>query len=170
MCSEWEALHEGLVRSIATKEAERRFQALKRWAPTTARFLAAPALVDYLAHAGGDLDEKDRIIMELALAARAGSAATLATALLLLGLWPGLDAVFAHQAPFYRRHIGELAAEIVARFTDQVRRLDPARVRRVAATLVRSTQRDVVRARLRDLRRRRRLSAVPVEVAEELTV
>jgi RNA polymerase sigma-70 factor (ECF subfamily) len=170
MCSEWEALHEGLVRSIATKEGERRFEALKRWAPAVARFDGARALIDYLAHAGGDLDEKDRIILELALAGRAGSAARLAMALLLLGLWPGLDAVFAHRVRFCRKQPDELAAEIVARFTNQVRRLDPARVRRVAATLVRSTQRDVVRARMRDLRRRRGLSAVPVDVAEELTV
>jgi RNA polymerase sigma-70 factor (ECF subfamily) len=169
MRSEWEALHWGLVRSIATKEAELRFDALKRRVGVIARFERARTLVDYLAHAGGDLDEKDRIFVELALETRAGTpAARLAMALALLGLWPGLDAVFTHRAPFCRDHTGELAAEIVARFTDQVRRLDPARVHRAAATLVRSTRRDVVRARMRELRRRRRASGLPIEAAEEL--
>jgi RNA polymerase sigma-70 factor (ECF subfamily) len=169
MCSEWETLHEGLARSIATKESERRFEVLKERAVTVARFDSAQSLIDYLAHAGGDLDEKDRILVELALAAREGLATRLAMALLLLGLWPGLDAVFARRARFWRRHAGDLAAEIVGRFTDQARRLNPARVHRVAATLVRSTERDVVRARMRDRRRRRCLSDVPVEAAEELT-
>jgi RNA polymerase sigma-70 factor (ECF subfamily) len=169
MRSEWEALHEGLARTIATKEAERRFAVLRRHAAVLARFEGAQALVDHLAHVGGDLDEKDRIFVELALATRAGSAARIAMALLLLGLWPGLEAVFRRRVRFCPRQAGELVAEIVARLADEVRRLDPERVHRVAATLVRSTQREVVRARMRDLRRRRRLSDVPVEAAEELT-
>ena len=134
-----------------------------------ARFDRAQALVDYLAHAGGDLDEKDRILAQLALTSRAVSSARLTTALLLLGLWPGLDAAFRRRARLCQDHAGELAAEMVARFTDQVRRLDPERVHRVAATLVRSTEREVLRSRIRELRRRRRASALPIEIAERVT-
>src|SRR5262245_35669066 len=117
MRSEWEALHRGLARSIGTKEAEERFEELRRRLAVLARFAGAPALVEYLAHPGGDLDEKDRILGELALATRVGSAARLATALLLLGLWPGLDAVFRRRVHLCQDQAGELAAEMVACFT-----------------------------------------------------
>lgn len=170
MRSEWEALHRSLVRSVGTKQAEKRFQAIKKRLPIIARFAGAQALVDHLAHVGGDLDEKDRILTDLAFAARAGSSARLTTALLLLGLWPGLDAAFRRRARIWHDHSGELAAEMVVKFTDQVRRLDRQRVRRVAATLVRSTEREVVRASIREQRRRRRISNVPIEVAEGRTV
>ena len=72
MRSEWEALHRDLVRSVETKEAERGFEALRRRLRIIARFAGAQALVDHLAHVGGDLDEKDRILMALAFASRTG--------------------------------------------------------------------------------------------------
>jgi RNA polymerase sigma-70 factor (ECF subfamily) len=169
MRSEWEVLHRDLVRSVETKEAERRFEALRRRLRSVARFAGAQALVDHLAHVGGDLDEKDRILMELAFASRTGPSGRLATALLLLGLWPGLDAAFRRRARIWHDH-RELTTEMVAKFTDQVRRLHSQRVHRVAATLVRSTEREVVRASIREQRRRRRISNVPIEVAEGRTV
>lgn len=170
MRSEWEALHQALVRSVETREARQRFEAVRKRLPILARFADAQALVDYMAHVGGDLDEKDRILTDLAFVTRAGSSARLATALLLLGLWPGLDAAFSRRARLWNDHSGELAAEMVVKFTDQVRRLDRQRVRRVAATLVRSTEREVVRASIREQRRRRRISNVPIEIAEGRTV
>jgi RNA polymerase sigma-70 factor (ECF subfamily) len=127
-------------------------------------------VIEYLAHAGGDLDEKDRILAALARATWAGAAARLATALLLLGLWPGLDAAFRRRGCLCKDQGGEFAAEMIACFTDQVRRLDLNRVHRVAATLVRSTEREVLRVRIQDLRRRRQRSSLPIEVAETLTV
>jgi DNA-directed RNA polymerase specialized sigma24 family protein len=168
MRSEWEALHRGLVRSIVTKEAEQRFEGLRGCIAGLTRFGEPSALIEYLAHPGGDLDEKDRILADLVLAASVPLTASVATALLLLGLWPGLDAAFRRRAPLCQDQAGDLAAEIVARFTDQVRRLDLRQVHRVAATLVRNTERDVLRARIRELRRRRLTSPLPIEVAEGL--
>jgi hypothetical protein len=168
MRSEWEALHTGLVRTIGTKQAKRLFDGLRRRGTAISKFDAPRELVEYLAHPGGDLDEKDLVLTELATVTTAGPTASLAMALLLLGLWPGLDAVFGRRARFCHDQTGELAAEMVASFTDHVRRLNPERVRRVAATLVRSTERDVLRASIRDLRRRRHVSGVPIEVAENI--
>jgi hypothetical protein len=168
MRSEWEALHQGLVRTISTKEAERLFDGLRRRGTAVSRFDAALELVEYLAHPGGDLDEKDLILTELATATIAGPAASLAMTLLLLGLWPGLDAVFGRRTRFCHDQAGELAAEMIACFTDQVRLLKPDRVHRVAATLVRSTERNVRRLSVREHRRRRRGSRVPIEVAENV--
>ncbi len=166
--SKWKALHRDLAGSVGTREAERQFEALRSQSATIARFGGPQALVDFLAHVGGDLDEKDQILLRLASATRAGASARLAMALLLLGMWPGLDRAFARRARLRQERPGELEAEMVARFADQVGRLDAGRVHRVAATLVRSTEREVVRARLRDLRRRRRLSDLPLSLAERL--
>lgn len=169
MRSEWEALHRGLAKSIGTKEAERRFETITRTFEVLKRFESPEALVRHLVTTGGDLDEKDRVLTSLVLAARADGVARLATALLLLGLWPGLDAAFGRRVRFRRREPGEVAADLISSFTDQVRRLDPTRVHRVAATLVRNAERDVMRASVRESRRCGRLANVSIEVAEELT-
>lgn len=166
MRSKWEVLHRDLVRSVGTKESEQRFVALRSRTPAIARFERPQALIDYLAHVGGDLDEKDHILVQLALAAQVGWSGRLPMALILLGLWPGLDAAFGRLARRRQERSGELEAEIVARFADQVRRLDPQRVNRVAATLVRSTEREVVRGRQREVNRRRRISRFSVEAIE----
>lgn len=169
MRSEWEALHRGLVQSIGTKEAERNFKTIKRTFAVLEKFESPEALVAHLASTGGDLDEKDRALTALVLSARADDVARLATALLLLGLWPGLDAAFGRRVRFRRREPGEVAADLISCFTNQVRRLDPTRVHRVAATLVRNTERDVMRASVRESRRRARMPDVSIEVAEEMT-
>jgi RNA polymerase sigma-70 factor (ECF subfamily) len=169
MRSEWEALHQGLVQSIGTLEAERTFDTIRRTFEVPNRFESPEALVRQLASTGGDLDEKDRVLTALVLAARADDVARLATALLLLGLWPGLDAAFGRRVVFRRREPGEVAADLISCFTDQVRRMDPTRVRRVAATLVRNTERDVMRASVRESRLRARMTDVSIEEAEEMT-
>jgi DNA-directed RNA polymerase specialized sigma24 family protein len=133
-----------------------------------ARFARAEAVVEYLAHAGGNLDEKDLVLSELVLASRPPAAASLASSLLLLGLWPGLDAAFWRRAPYWRDRTAELGAELIGTFSNQVRRFDPTRVHRVASTLVRSTEREVVRGRLRELRRQRRVAQSRLEVAGAL--
>ena len=168
MRSEWEALHRGLVRTISSRQAERLFDGLRRRREVLSRFDAAGELVEYLVHPGGDLDAKDRILTELATEAVGGPAASVAMTLLLLGLWPGLDAVFGRRTRFCRDRTDDLAADMIACFTDQVRLLRPDRVHRVAATLVRSTERNVRRLSVREVRRRRRVSSVPIEVAEDL--
>jgi len=168
MRSEWEALHRGLVRTISSRQAERLFDGLRRRREVLSRFDAAGELVEYLVHPGADLDAKDLILTELATEAVGGPAASVAMTLLLLGLWPGLDAVFGRRTRFCRDRTDDLAADMIACFTDQVRLLRPDRVHRVAATLVRSTERNVRRLSVREVRRRRRVSSVPIEVAEDL--
>ena len=138
----WEALHASLTRSTETLEAHEQFGEMRRREEALRRFEDPARLVDHLTEPGGDLDEKDRIYARLVAHAQgAGDDATLAAALLWLGLWPGLDAIYRRHL---RRHLddpGALVSELWDRFTAAVHRADLGRIGRVAATLLRNTER-----------------------------
>jgi DNA-directed RNA polymerase specialized sigma24 family protein len=142
---QWRALRESLVRSVHTLAAHTQFAALRPRAAALLRFEDPIGLIDYLTHRDGDLDEKDRIYATLLEATQAReSGSSLAATLLLLGLWPGLDAIYRRCLGHFSNDPGELVALIAAQFTAAVHRLRLHRVRRVAATLVWNTSRLVV--------------------------
>src|SRR5690606_24257308 len=88
----------------------------------------------------------------------------LASALLWLGLWPGLDAIYRRRLRFFIGEPDELAADLTGAFTELVARLDLGSVRRVAATLVLSTERDLMTRRKRIwAREARELPAEPCD-------
>jgi hypothetical protein len=149
--SRWEALRSGLMRSIQSRTAIEGFERVKREATAVAPFGEPAAVVGHLAHPGGDLDEKDRVIGELAAVVGRDVEGQIATSILLLGLWPGLDAVFNRKAPLFRGRAGDLGGEIIQRFVAEVHRLDLTRVTRVTATLVRNTERRLLQARVREV-------------------
>ncbi len=149
MRASWEALHAGLGRSVRTLQADQAFQKAKLHHPALARFDQPHKLVEYLASKGGDRDEKDRILGVLVTLVQRREHHELASALLWLGLWPGLDAVYRRRQRHFRGEPDELVAELADAFTALVGRLDLDVVHRVAATLVRSTERDVVERRKR---------------------
>jgi len=111
------------------------------------RFEDGTALVSYF-NAGRcaalALDEKDRLAGALVRAASDPLTAELAIELLLLGLWPGLTAVFGRLLRLFDGRPGELASALVSDFTVCVRRLDLAGCSRVASTLVWNTERVVL--------------------------
>ena len=79
-----------------------------------------------------------------------GSARRVALALLLLGLWPGLDSIFRKRSPMFRPQAQDIELDIIDHFTAQVQRINLGRVSCLAATLVLNTEREVVDARLRE--------------------
>jgi RNA polymerase sigma-70 factor (ECF subfamily) len=110
------------------------------------RFADAGTLLAYLHDARGDRDEKDGIYAILIEAARArGPDVDVALALVWLGLWPGLDAIYRRRLRDYKKP-AELVSEIGARFTGLLRDADLGRIHRVAATLVLNVERDVFAA------------------------
>lgn len=143
MCASWHALHDGLVRSTGTLRFQKEFLNLRAGSPI-ARFPDPAALLDHLHAPGGDPEEKNTLLRALAVAA-SGERGESAVTLLLLALWPGLDAARGRLARHFRGRGDELAAEIVGRASIGIRRLDADRVTRIAATLVRNTERDVRR-------------------------
>ncbi len=150
MRARWMALHESLVRSITTLKADQQFKAASKSEKALERFDAADALVAYLTNKDGDRDEKDRIYAVLVRAVQANAEwRELASALVWLGLWPGLDAVYRRRQRNFRGQPEELIAELADVFTGIIERLDLEVVYRVAATLVRSTARDLIDRRRR---------------------
>ena len=140
----WEALHQSLVHSVDTLEAHRDFNEAKRRRPELKPFEHPAALIDYFADRDGDRDDKDRIYGALVDMARGREDdATLATALLFLGLWPALDGIYRRSLRHHLDDPGELVSEIWDRFTTAVERADLGRIHRVAATLTGNTERTV---------------------------
>ncbi|MCA9560274.1 MAG: hypothetical protein KC583_17115, partial [Myxococcales bacterium] len=120
------------------------FEEMKKHRRPLRRFDDAGALLAYLNHAGGDLDEKDAIYGSLVQAAQSrGDDAELAVALVWLGLWPALDGVYRRRQRDFFGEPERLVSEVGARFTAAIHDADLSRVRRVAATLVRNVDRDV---------------------------
>ena len=149
MRASWEALHAGLDRSVRTLQADQAFQQAKQLHPALAGFDEPKKLVAHLTSKAGDLDEKDRILGTLVTLVQRREHHEAASALLWLGLWPGLDAVYRRRLRHFRDQPDELVAELAEAFTALVERLDLTAVHRVAATLVRSTERDVMDHRKR---------------------
>lgn len=149
MRASWESLHAGLDRSVRTLQAEQSFQEAKLQHPVLAGFDDAEKVVDHLVNARGDGEEKDRLLATLVAMVQQREHHEVASALLWLGLWPGLTGVYGRRVRHFNGEPDELVAEIARAFTELVERLDLTTVHRVAATLVRSTERDVMYRRKR---------------------
>jgi DNA-directed RNA polymerase specialized sigma24 family protein len=149
MRASWEALHSGLERSVRSLHADQKFQQAKQQCPALAGFDEPMKLLAYLTSKEGDLEQKDRILSCLVTLAQQRQHHELPSALLWLGLWPGLDAVYRRRLRHFREQPDELVGEMAEVFTALVGRLDLETVHRVAATLVRSTERDVMERRKR---------------------
>ena len=72
-------------------------------------------------------------------------AADVALELMLLALWPGLDAARGRLLRHYRGREEDLVSDVSARITVAIRTLDLSRVNRIAATLLRNLERDLRR-------------------------
>ena len=150
MRSNWENLRAGLMRWIDGGESARAFEELRRRSPALAPFDGPAAVAAFLASKGSSLVERDRVLRFLVEEANRGSAKRIALALLLLGLWPGLDSIFRRRRPLFQAQLHDLELEIIDRFIGEVQRIELARVSCLAATLVLNTERNVVDARLRE--------------------
>lgn len=74
-------------------------------------------------------------------AQRSGPSGEMATVLLWLALWPGLDALYRRLFRYFAKAPDELVSEISDRFMAVLHRFEGSRVRRVAATIPRNTER-----------------------------
>src|SRR5688572_5167681 len=122
MRSRWEALHAGLMRSVEAREALRSFEDLRDRCSALTSFTGPTSVADFLARQGSSLVERDRVLRCLVEEARQGAARRIALALLLLGLWPGLDSVFRKRSPLFRPQAQDVELEIIDQFTAQVQR------------------------------------------------
>jgi hypothetical protein len=165
MRSSWEAIRRGLIQWVESREAVHVFERLGRRAPALAAFSGPKALIDAVGQMT-DLVAKDRVLAALIMATSATETRRLAQALLLLCLWPGLDAIFHRRLVFFRRDPQDLAAQLVDRFTACVHRIDLRRVNRITGTLVRNTERDLVDSRRRECAIEAKSTELPADLPQ----
>ena len=150
----WHAIRDHLMHSSSNLHFQRSFDDLRRAQAAVVPFRDPAALLDGLHRTPGDPAQKNVILSALVEAAQGDEPASgCALTLLLLALWPGLDAI--RRRSIWRR-IGtaeEIASDVLARTTEAVRGLDLGRVNWIAATVLRNVERDMIRARQRDAAR-----------------
>ncbi|UYQ70937.1 hypothetical protein OF122_12795 [Pelagibacterium flavum] len=164
----WHEIRDHLMHSSTNLYFQRSFDAVRRGQAALAPFRDPAALLDGLHRPSGDQGQKNLILGALIRAAQgSGPASDCALALLLLALWPGLDAI--RRRSIWRRlgSADEVASDVLARTTEAVRSLDLGRVNWIAATVLRNVERDMIRVRQRDQAREQLASgADPDEVAD----
>jgi hypothetical protein len=151
MRAPWHALHMKLLAQTARFGHHHRFRELAAAHPALAGFADTAALLDHQHRSVATPEAKDAVLRALVIGAQdTASAPETAQTLLLLALWPGLDAVRGRLARFYPGAGADLAGDIVASCLATMGNMDLACVNRVAATLLRNLERDLVQTIVRD--------------------
>jgi DNA-directed RNA polymerase specialized sigma24 family protein len=164
----WNAIRDNLVHSSRALTFQRRFDLIRQKSAIIAPFRDPAALLDMLHRRSGSADDKNDCLKALVREARDfGPEADTALTLLLLAMWPGLDAVRRRSLGLRLGTTFEITSEILARATEALRGLDLGRVNRIAATVVQNIQRDMIRACRGEAQRQRVTScAVPVDLPD----
>ena len=152
MRARWEGVHSALLRSVSTLKAYNQFKQARAFGGELSRFANPEALIGYFLSDVGEgaeklqaLDEKDRMLAALVVAVQSRSEwSELATAILWLGLWPGLDGIFRRRLRHFKEEPENLVARLSAAFITLVGEVDLKQVHRMAATLVKSTERNLM--------------------------
>lgn len=145
MSLSWSGLHAQLLRSTHRQSFEQDYRRVQDRLPVDLRPSEVPDLLAFLHGPGPDPETKNRVLRALVAAAQ-DSCFEASTTLLLLALWPGLDAVRSRLRRAYPRFRDTLDTELVGRLTVAIGTCDLDRVNRFAATLLRNVERDVTRA------------------------
>jgi len=166
----WDSLRKHFLQEALSRDATQRFRIAAPLHPVLARFQDPTALLQFVFDRANHPQEKDSVYRVLIELARREPRSGLWRALLILGLWPGLDAAFNRNIRPWRRQRNDLCSELTLHVCDQIARIDLRRVRRVAATIVRNVARDVERTRLRRRRWEKRTSPLSNREPDDGTV
>ncbi|KUF08939.1 sigma-70 family RNA polymerase sigma factor [Pseudoponticoccus marisrubri] len=165
----WHEIRDHLMQSSSTLGFQRSFDALRCAHGSIARFPDRAALLEAL-HRGPDSPAgKNRILRALIAAAQDDDGASdCAVTVLLLALWPGLDAIRRRAVARRIAPVDEIVSDILARTTEAIRSLDLERVTWIAATVLRNVERDIIRARKSDAEREGFATAIDPDVVPAL--
>src|SRR5690606_1246631 len=157
----WHEIRDHLMHSSSNLHFQRSFDAVRRAQAALTPFRDPVGLLEALHHGPTDAGDKNSILTALVEAAQDdGPAADCALTLLLLALWPGLDAI--RRRSIWRK-IGtadEVTSDLLARMVEAIRSLNLERVNWIAATVLRNVERDMIRARQRDVARESLASSI----------
>lgn len=109
-----------------------------------APFPAPHSLLEYLRPPIGLQDAKNRVLLALLTGLRRDK--DVASTLLTLGLWPGLDHAYRALCHGFRGDREAVGHELIGAFMETMLKAKPERITRVAATLVCNAKRDATRA------------------------
>ncbi|MFK7942275.1 MAG: sigma-70 family RNA polymerase sigma factor [Paracoccaceae bacterium] len=147
MRAPWHAIHAQLLRTLDTHKTHTRFQVIRQRQAALEAFIDPAALLDHQHAPKGDHAARNAVLAALVREAQASPpSADLALSLMIIALWPGLDAIYRRRLRHFRNDPALLASEIHARVTEQIRHLDLGRVTRIAATILLNIDRDIGRA------------------------
>ncbi|MGF1500470.1 MAG: RNA polymerase sigma factor [Paracoccaceae bacterium] len=150
MSTTWLKIRENLLHKSSRLPFQRAFDAIRHDQAALTPFRDPAALLDSLQAKTGDPIRKNEALQALVRAAQgAGPASDCALTLLLLALWPGLDAIRRRSCLRKFGAADEIASDVLARTTEVVRGLDLGRVNRIAATVLKNIERDMMRAQQR---------------------
>jgi RNA polymerase sigma factor (sigma-70 family) len=169
MASSWDGIRNQLSRSSTKLEFHQSFSGIRKLHKEFAHYNDPAALLDCLRRKDISAHKKNGLLIRLVQLAKSKTIQSdTALTLMLLALWPGLDAV--RRRSLWRK-IGspdEIASEVLARATDAVRSIDLDRVTHIAATILKNIERDMFRARKREDLRQREVSGIdPDELVDE---
>lgn len=150
----WHVIRDHLMQSSSTLGFQRSFETIRQAQDSIIQFQDPAAVLDRLHRLDSDPGQKNLILAELVAAAQGdGPASNSALTMLLLALWPGMDAIHCRSIGRRLGTTEEITSDILGRTTEAIRCLDLDRVNRIAATILRNVERDMIRARQRELQR-----------------
>ena len=91
----WQQIHADFERTLTLHSSNVHFEILRQTHPVLGHFADSTAVLDFLHRRDGDPDDKDLILSALVAAAQQRhSNRDVATTMVWLGLWPGLDNLY----------------------------------------------------------------------------
>ncbi|AKF85052.1 hypothetical protein MFUL124B02_08675 [Myxococcus fulvus 124B02] len=141
----WEALREGFRQTMESRWAQQAFRRAQSRRPALSGFVTPSALVAYLSSRDEEAGSRNDVFVTLVSMVQAGDEGALASAMLWLGLWPALDAIYRRRRRYFETS-DELTSALSFAFSALVARVDLWRTHRVAATLVLGAERDLMKA------------------------
>lgn len=150
MRTSWSALHSSFTSVLNRTSAETALTAMRQAYPELAQFPTIAAVMEHQHSSANDAAMRFGVIRVLVAAAQSDQAfRPTAQIMVILALWPGLDAVYWRLWRGFPDSRCDLVADISARLGEAIVTLDLARVTSVTATILRNLERDVCRDLIR---------------------
>ena len=149
MRASWTALYQQLITHCNRRSSEIAYGNIRTRQPL---FESCGSIADLLHHQnapGGDSARRNAVLKALIVEAQLGqNTAKLASIIVILALWPGLDAVHGRMCRDFPETRDNHGTDILAHVSIASRTLDLKAVNRIAATLVMNAERDIRRAHI----------------------
>jgi RNA polymerase sigma-70 factor (ECF subfamily) len=154
MFSPWHAVYASLLAETNRRDHHIGFDKLRQIAPCMALLTNTEALLAHQRGSTATPEAKDLVLRTLiAQGRREGSTGKAAQRVLLLALWPGLDAIRGRLRRYYASRTDDLTADILGHACELAGQMDLSQVNRIAATFLRNIERDLRRGLQADWRR-----------------